>query len=43
MANLTICMSRPRSDGFWQVYIRVTHQRGIGYIKTIEVIIRLSL
>ena len=34
MANFKACVRRPRSDGFWQVYIRVTHHRGLGYIKT---------
>ena len=43
MANLKICVRRPRSDGFWQVYIRVTHQRGIGYIKTDKMVTKKEL
>lgn len=34
MATLKACVRRPRKDGFWQVYIRVTHQRNVGFIKT---------
>lgn len=43
MANFKICVRRPRSDGFWQVYIRVTHQRGIGYIKTDKMVTKKEL
>ena len=34
MATFKICVRKQRKDGFWPVYIRVTHQRKVGYIKT---------
>lgn len=34
MANFKICVRKQRKDGFWPVYIRVTHERKVGYIKT---------
>jgi hypothetical protein len=34
MALFKACIRNRRSDGFWQVYIRVTHNRKSGYIKT---------
>lgn len=34
MAIFKACVRRPRKDGFWQIYIRVTHRRDIGFIKT---------
>lgn len=34
MATLRPCVQKLRSDGFYPVYIRVTHDRKIGYIKT---------
>lgn len=34
MVNFKICVRKQRKDGFWPVYIRVTHQRKVGYIKT---------
>lgn len=43
MAYLKACVRRPRKDGFWQVYIRVTHNRSIGYIKTDKVVTRREL
>lgn len=43
MANFKACVRRPRSDGFWQVYIRVTHHRGLGYIKTDKVVTKKEL
>lgn len=43
MANLKACVRRPRSDGFWQVYIRVTHNRAIGYIKTDKMVSKKEL
>ena len=43
MANLKACVRRPRSDGFWQVYIRVTHRRGLGYIKTDKMVTKKEL
>ena len=38
MATLKACVRRPRKDGFWQVYIRVTHKRNVGFIKTEKMI-----
>lgn len=43
MANLKACVRRPRSDGFWQVYVRVTHQRSVGYIKTDKMVTKKEL
>lgn len=43
MANLKACVRRPRKDGFWQVYIRVTHQRNAGFIKTDKMVSRKGL
>lgn len=34
MATLKICVRNKRKDGFYAVYIRVTHHREIAYIKT---------
>ncbi len=34
MATFKTCVQKQRSDGFWPVYIRVTHQRKTLYIKT---------
>lgn len=33
MANFKACVRRPRKDGFWQVYIRVTHKRNVGLVR----------
>lgn len=43
MASFKACVRRPRSDGFWQVYIRVTHNRKAGYIKTDKVVTNKSV
>ncbi|MBD5259838.1 MAG: site-specific integrase [Bacteroides sp.] len=43
MANLKACVRRPRKDGFWQVYIRVTHQRNAGFIKTDKMVTKKEL
>ena len=43
MANLKACVRRPRKDGFWQVYIRVTHQRNVGFIKTDKMVTKKDL
>ena len=32
MATFRITVQKQRSDGYWPVYIRVTHQRKIVYI-----------
>ena len=34
MATFKVCVRKQRNDGFYPVYIRVTHNRAIGYIKT---------
>lgn len=38
MAYLKICVRRRRKDGFYQVYLRVTHKRQIGYLPTDKVV-----
>lgn len=40
MATFKICVrpDRQRADGLYQVYIRVTHMRKVGYIKTDKVV-----
>lgn len=43
MANLKACVRRPRKDGFWQVYIRVTHKRNAGFIKTDKMVTKKEL
>ena len=34
MATLKACVQKMRNDGFFPVYIRVTHNRATQYIKT---------
>ena len=34
MATFKVCVRKQRNDGFYPVYIRVTHNRSVGYIKT---------
>lgn len=34
MTTLKPCVQKLRTDGFYQVYVRVTHSRKVGYIKT---------
>ena len=31
---MKVCVQKPRKDGFWPVYIRVTYRRKVGYWKT---------
>lgn len=38
MATFKICVRKKRSDGFWPVYIRVTHDRKTQYVKTDKVV-----
>lgn len=38
MATFKPCVQKQRTDGFYPVYIRVTHQRKIGFIKTNKVV-----
>lgn len=34
MATFGIKVQKQRSDGYWPVYIRIIHHRGIAYVKT---------
>lgn len=34
MLTLKICTRYQRKDGMWPVFIRVTHNKKLGYIKT---------
>lgn len=43
MANLKACVRRQRKDGFWPVYIRVTHQRNSAFIKTDKMVTKNEL
>jgi integrase len=43
MANLKACVRGSRKDGFCQVYIRVTHQRNSGFIKTDKMVSKKDL
>ena len=38
MATFRITVQKQRSDGLWPVYIRVTHNRKIAYIKTSKIV-----
>lgn len=38
MASFKVCVRNARSDGFYTVYIRVTHNRKVGYIKTDKIV-----
>lgn len=38
MATFKTCVQKQRVDGFYPVYIRVTHNRKQGYIKTTKVV-----
>ena len=43
MANFKAVVRTARADGFYQVYIRVTHHRAVGYIKTDKVVTKKEL
>ncbi len=43
MANFKAVVRNQRSDGFFQVYIRVTHHRNVSYIKTDKMVTRKEL
>jgi integrase len=43
MATFKACVQKQRSDGFFPVYMRVTHNRKIGYIKTDKIVSKKSL
>lgn len=43
MANFKVCVRVQRKDGFWPVYIRVTHNRKVGYIKTDKIAVTGSI
>ena len=34
MATFKVCVRKQRNDGFYPVYIRVSHKKKVGYIKT---------
>lgn len=38
MATFKVCVQKQRADGMYIVYIRVTHNRKSGYIKTDKVV-----
>ena len=38
MTTFKATVKKPRSDGFYTVYIRITHQRKSSYIKTNKII-----
>lgn len=43
MVNFKVCVRKQRNDGFYPVYIRVTHQRKVGYIKTEKLTVSESI
>lgn len=43
MATFKTCVQKQRVDGFYPVYIRVTHNRKQGYIKTTKVVEKKSV
>jgi integrase len=38
MATIKPCVQKQRADGYYPVYLRVTHSRKVGYIKTDKVV-----
>ena len=43
MATLKACVQKMRNDGFFPVYIRVTHNRTTQYIKTDKMVTKREL
>lgn len=43
MAIFKVVVRRMRPDGFYPVYIRISHRRGIGYIRTDKMVTRHEL
>jgi len=43
MATFKTCVQKQRSDGFYPVYIRVTHNRKSSYIKTDKMVDKKGL
>ncbi len=43
MATFKACVQKQRKDGFYPVYIRVTHQRATVYIKTDKMVTKREL
>lgn len=43
MTTLRPCVQKQRSDGYYPVYIRVTHDRMVGYIKTDKMVSKKDL
>ena len=38
MTTLAICVQKQRKDGYWPVYIRITHNRRLAYVKTSKMV-----
>lgn len=38
MATFKVIVQKQRNDGFWPVYIRITHNRGVKYLKTDKIV-----
>ena len=38
MATFKVIVQKQRNDGFWPVYIRITHNRGVKYIRTDKIV-----
>ncbi|MDO4163136.1 MAG: phage integrase SAM-like domain-containing protein [Bacteroides sp.] len=43
MATFKVCVQKERKDGFYPVYIRVTHHRGTQFIKTDKMVTKKEL
>lgn len=43
MATFKVCVQKERKDGFYPVYIRVTHHRGTQFIKTDKMVTKREL
>ena len=43
MATFKVCVQKERKDGFYPVYIRITHRRTTQYIKTDKMLTRKEL
>ena len=38
MATFKVVVQKQRNDGFYAVYIRVTHNRGVKYLRTDKIV-----
>ena len=43
MATFKACVQKERKDGFYPVYIRVTHHRGTQFMKTDKMVTKKEL